>query len=372
MSQSNAGEGWWWHPLHPHILLAPLCPCPPSPAQGDASTLCPAVPSSPSSVPRGLWGSSRTGLGFQPLWGKHSPGLGGGDFIVQKSPKGLPSSSISPEITWAQLWCPCGVRHGAQEGTACLDWSVAPLSPSPRFLFHPSCSCHRFHFSPISPGLLLFPVPFSSSLPLLLGFPAGSQDFRALDPDTFGGSWQPLIFAGCPQPPQPPWGVCHSLAPSRAAPLPTSLLPGLCNPKRPLCPLSKPQKQAKPTQLLKGLLAVLSQHVLLGCTELGQLRGLRGSRAAHPGSFSSSSWLLFMGLCLAFILIPPRKSSWKSTCRLSHPLQVTVVSPGELPGTPGAAQLHPSLAQTLGFRRESPWAAKHLCVLSPSPQTLGC
>lgn len=133
---------------------------------------------------------------------------------------------------------------------------MAPLSPCPWFLFHPPCSCHRFHFSPISLGL--FPFPFSSSLPLLLDFPAGSQDFRALCPDTFTGSWQPLIFSGCPQPPTATLGC---LSQSSAAPLLTFLLTELCNPKHPLCPLSKPQVQVKPTELLNGFLAVLSHHL---------------------------------------------------------------------------------------------------------------
>lgn len=134
-----------------------LCPCSSSSCQGGASTL--GV--SPALCPGGC-GAAELGCDFSPCGVNTALGLEGGSGL-QNPPKGLSLPSVSPQTGWALLWCPCGPWHGAQEGTPHLDQSVAPLSPSPRFLFHPPCSCHRFHFSPLAlasfhfPFLLLFP-----------------------------------------------------------------------------------------------------------------------------------------------------------------------------------------------------------------------
>lgn len=68
--------------------------------------------------------------------------------------------------------------------------AFTPALPAPISLLLP----------PVAPSLLLFPFPFSS-LPLLLHFPAGSQDFRPPDLAAFVLSHLPLIFLGWPRPP---------------------------------------------------------------------------------------------------------------------------------------------------------------------------
>lgn len=80
--------------------------------------------------------------------------------------------------------------------------------------------------------------------------------------------------------------------------------------------------------------------------------------------------LFLLGLFLAFILISPRNSSWISTGRLSHPPQVTVVSLRELPGTPGAAQLHPKAWASGGEQWEKPTSSQTPLCPVPIPPNL--
>lgn len=102
---------------------------------------------------------------------------------------------------WPPARCPGGdTPSGPAHG------SSAPVPRPPGFRFHPSVPGTDFTSPPpVAPSLLLFPFPFSS-LPLLLHFPAGSQDLRPPDPDAFAPSCAPQISAGCPQPPAPSRG----------------------------------------------------------------------------------------------------------------------------------------------------------------------
>lgn len=95
---------------------------------------------------------------------------------------------------------------GGDTSSGPASGSSVPVPQPPRFRFHPSAPSTDFTSPlPITPGLILFPFPFSS-LPLLLHFPAGSQDLRPPDPHAFAPSCRPLIFAGCLQPPcTHPW-----------------------------------------------------------------------------------------------------------------------------------------------------------------------
>lgn len=162
-------------------------------------------------------------------------------------PTGLPLLSMSPQSGWAQLWCPCGPatvpRRGHPAGTAL--WPLFP--PARGSSFTPRAPVTDFTSPPSALASLHFPFLFL--FPFCLIFLKALKISVALHPDTFASSWRPLISAGCPQPPTATLGC---LSQSSAAPLPTSLLTGLCNPKHPLCPLSKPQMQVKPTELLKG------------------------------------------------------------------------------------------------------------------------
>lgn len=157
--------------------------------------------------------------------------------------------------------------------------AFTPALPAPISLLLP----------PVAPSLLLFPFPFSS-LPLLLHFPAGSQDFRPPDLAAFTLSHLPLIFLGWPRPPahtlgcsaQPSTIAMGTEGPSwrgwAASRCSARLAAGLCNPKNHPFPS---QVQLKPAELAEGLLGLLSHCLLLGYRDLGQLRGPKGAGAVR-------------------------------------------------------------------------------------------
>lgn len=177
-------------PRHPPCTL---CPCSSSSCQGGASTL--GV--SPALCPGGC-GAAELGCDFSPCGVNTALGLEGGFNGAKPTQRpllalGVPTNRLGTAVVsvWALARCPGG---DTPSGSVC-----GPPFPIPTLPLSPPMLLSPISLLPISPGL--FPFPFSSSLPLLLDFPAGSQDLRALDPDTFAGSWQPLIFTGCPQPP---------------------------------------------------------------------------------------------------------------------------------------------------------------------------
>lgn len=174
---------------------------------------------------------------------------------------------------------PAGCSCGAQEGTTPPGAAPGPCSAFTPVLISLLLLLLLFPPHPtITPSLLLFPFPFSS-LPLLLHFPAGSQEFRPPAPAVC----VPRRCLAHPSTTTIDGGGDRKTIPERMLlPLLAASLPaGLSNPKYHPCP--PPDQTPSAAQAPPGAGRASWCNPSPGAGTFGFVGQLRGSRggAAH-------------------------------------------------------------------------------------------